>query len=92
MVQLNLNIVDVRDCALAHLRAIEVPEAANNRYILSQSEGTWMRQIAEDLESGLLEKGRMGYPIPTKMSGYCTLKLLSYFVPDIASLVPLLNH
>lgn len=82
----------MKDVALAHLRALEVPEAANNRYIISNAEGTWMRQIAEDLESGLLENGRMGYPIPNQMSGYCSLKFLSYFISDVADILPILNR
>mmetsp|Transcript_35298 Transcript_35298/g.77325 ORF Transcript_35298/g.77325 Transcript_35298/m.77325 type:complete len:320 (-) Transcript_35298:193-1152(-) len=32
--------VDVRDVALAHLRAIEIPEAANKRFILYNEKGT----------------------------------------------------
>lgn len=31
--------VDVRDVALAHLRAIEIPEAANKRFILYNEKG-----------------------------------------------------
>lgn len=32
---MRMNIVDVRDCSIAHLRAMEIPEAANKRFILS---------------------------------------------------------
>jgi dihydroflavonol-4-reductase len=35
---ININCVDVKDVALAHLRALERPEAANKRFILSQEE------------------------------------------------------
>jgi hypothetical protein len=30
-----MNCVDVKDVSLAHLRALEKPEAANKRFILS---------------------------------------------------------
>lgn len=36
--QLNFNAVDVKDVAKAHVRALERPEAANKRFILSISE------------------------------------------------------
>lgn len=32
---LSANCVDVKDCSLAHVKAIEVAEAANHRFILS---------------------------------------------------------
>jgi hypothetical protein len=32
---LRMNCVDVKDCAKAHIRALERPEAANKRFILS---------------------------------------------------------
>ena len=77
--------------ALAHLRALETTKAANNRYILAWADGTWMRQMAEELETGLLENERTGYPIPNTMTGYCTLKFMSYFMSDVSDLLPLLN-
>ena len=48
--RVNLPIVDVRDVALAHLNAIKVPEARNQRFILS-SQSIWFREIAEALKS-----------------------------------------
>ena len=41
-------IVDVRDVALAHLRAITVKEAANQRFILV-NENLWFKQVADIL-------------------------------------------
>ena len=41
-------VVDVRDCAAAHLKAIEVEAAANNRFITS-SRGIWMTDLAQEL-------------------------------------------
>jgi nucleoside-diphosphate-sugar epimerase len=45
--RLHFNLVDVRDVADAHLRAIEAP-SASGRYILTQR-GMWWREIAESL-------------------------------------------
>lgn len=36
---INFNYVDVKDCSLAHIRAIEVKEAASKRFILSKETG-----------------------------------------------------
>ncbi len=41
-------IVDVRDCARAHLNAIKIPEAANKRFILV-GQSVWFKQVAEIL-------------------------------------------
>lgn len=55
--------IDVRDVAKAHLQAILVPEAANQRFILAHSDPVAMRQIAEYLD----EKWGKQYPkIPKK--------------------------
>lgn len=37
---INFNFVDVKDVTLAHIRALEIPEAKNNRYILSNERGS----------------------------------------------------
>ena len=36
--RLQMGCVDVRDCAEAHLRALERPEAANKRFILCREQ------------------------------------------------------
>lgn len=36
---ISFNFVDVKECALAHLRALEIPKAANKRFILSKEQG-----------------------------------------------------
>lgn len=42
-------IVDVREVALAHLRAVKVEEAKNQRFILS-NEPLWFRDMARILK------------------------------------------
>jgi nucleoside-diphosphate-sugar epimerase len=53
--------VDVRDVAIAHRLALEVPHAAGNRYICA-GDHLWMREIAEILAA---EFNRRGYRVPT---------------------------
>jgi nucleoside-diphosphate-sugar epimerase len=57
-------IVDVRDCALAQVRAIQRPEAAGHRFAM------WARMVPQ-VEIGKIlrdEFGGQGWPIPTKES------------------------
>ena len=48
--KLNMNVVDVRDVAQAHLHALTVPEAAGHRHIIS-AKSMWFKEIAQVLES-----------------------------------------
>jgi len=41
-------VVDVRDVALAHLRAIKVKEAANNRFLIT-NKSLWLIDFAKIL-------------------------------------------
>ena len=42
---IQVHLVDVRDVAQAHINAIEIPEAANRRYIL-HAESMWFKTMA----------------------------------------------
>lgn len=55
-------VVDVRDLAVAHRLALEVPEAAGNRYICA-GEHVWMREMAEVLSE---EFGPHGFRVSTR--------------------------
>lgn len=57
--QLHFNVVDVRDVALAHVLALELP-SPSNRYILSH-QGLWMQQMAE-----ILARRFADHPVPTR--------------------------
>lgn len=54
----HFDLVDVRDVALAHLRALELPEA-HGRYIL-HNRGLWMREMAQIIAPRFPD-----YPVPT---------------------------
>jgi nucleoside-diphosphate-sugar epimerase len=47
------HLVDVKDCSLAHLRALERPDAANKRFILSLTDDTPMIDIGTTIRDGL---------------------------------------
>jgi nucleoside-diphosphate-sugar epimerase len=77
-------IVDVRDVALAHFKALTVPEARNQRFICS-AESLWFREIAEALK----EEFGADYKFNTKELKYCTVKLASIFDGSIKMILPM---
>ena len=79
-----LPLVDVREVAFAHLQAIKVPEARNNRFALV-SESFWFKQMAESLK----EEFGASYSFTTKELGYCPAKLASFFSIELKPILPL---
>lgn len=66
--------VDVRDLAAAHRLAMEVPEAAGNRYICA-GEHVWMRDMAEILVTK--------YRVPTRAIPYWLMWVIARFDPTV---------
>jgi dihydroflavonol-4-reductase len=64
--RLGFAVVDVRDIAAAHRLAMEVPEAAGNRYICA-GEHMWAGDLAAILAAGY---GPRGYRVPTRPLPY----------------------
>jgi dihydroflavonol-4-reductase len=60
--RIGLEIVDVRDLADIHIRAMVAPDAAGQRF-LATGEFTWMRDMAAALRAGL---GADGSKVPTR--------------------------
>jgi dihydroflavonol-4-reductase len=85
-----LNCVDVKDVTKAHLRAVERPEAANNRFILSQENGQPMIDLAHALNEVLQENGYK-YAITRRLAPKWGIKFLSYFSKDLSSIAPMVN-
>ncbi|TNV77275.1 hypothetical protein FGO68_gene7656 [Halteria grandinella] len=81
MPKISLAIVDVRDVALAHLQAIKVREAANQRIILSEST-LWFKEIADILNEAFPE-----FQIKTNELGYCPVKVISWFDKKAARII-----
>lgn len=64
LVKVPLNIVDVKDVALAHYRAAVRPEAAGRRFIVSGAKNCWMGDCAAALDKAMKEEGK-AYKLPT---------------------------
>lgn len=83
-----LQVVDVRDVAAAHLRAMDVPEAAGRRFLLS-GELMSLRDVADVLRREVPElSGRISrIPAPD-----WTVRAAARFVPALRDVVPLLGR
>lgn len=50
-------VVDIKDIAIAHVRAVERPAAANKRFVLSLKDTYLFRDMAEILHKSLTQSG-----------------------------------
>jgi dihydroflavonol-4-reductase len=85
---LGLSIVDVRDLADLHIRAMTSPQAAGERFIAA-GEFMWMADIAQTLRSRL---GERAAKVPTRRLPSFVLRSLAWFVPPLRPLTPLLGR
>jgi len=75
--RLSLPVCDVRDVALAHIRAMLTNEAVNNRHIIaSQSDFTSIKEIATMLDT---EFRKQGFNVPTSQAPDIFIKVFSIF-------------
>jgi dihydroflavonol-4-reductase len=81
-------IVDVRDLADLHIRAMLAPAAAGQRFIAA-GDFMWMKEIARTLRSGLGERARK---VPTRNMPDIMLRIIARFVPALRSLIPMLGR
>jgi nucleoside-diphosphate-sugar epimerase len=79
--RLGFNVVDVRDVADLHLRAMTAPEAAGQRFIAA-GEWAWMADLAALLKAKL---GPDGAKVPTRKVPDVVLRLAGLFDKDIGS-------
>ena len=82
LVNTKLGSIDVRDCALAHLKAIKVPEAAGKRFILV-SRGIWIPELAGWLDAAYGDC----YDIPSWHMPRCLISLGSYMSEEMKYLI-----
>lgn len=73
--RLGFAVVDVRDVAVAHRLAMEIPEAAGNRYICA-GEHMWLGEIAAVLAA---EFAPRGYRIPSRPLPYWLMWTVARF-------------
>ena len=81
-------IVDVRDLADLHIRAMTAAEAAGQRFIAA-GEFMWMEEIAKTLRAQL---GEAGAKIATRRLPDFVVRLLLPFMSNLRSLAPLLGR
>ena len=80
---ISFGFCDVRDVALAHLRAMKKPEAAGNRHlIVDGSESHTFKDVALALDAEFQDKG---YKVPLTVAPNCIIKILSIFDRKIRS-------
>ena len=77
-------IVDVRDLASLHIRAMTSPDAAGERFIAA-GDFMWMDEIARVLRTHLGIRARN---VPTRRLPDFVVKFLSLFVPQLRMLTP----
>lgn len=82
---LNISMVDVRDVAKHHIKAMTLPSAKNKRYISAHSEPTSMLEFAQTLADN-------GFKVPTKKVPTFLLKFLSLFDKQVKGMLPLLGR
>ena len=86
--RLGFSIVDVRDVAGLHIRAMTAPEAAGQRFIAA-GEFAWMTEIAEMLRTGLGDKAGK---VPTRKVPDFVLRLVALFDKDLGAVTPSLGE
>ena len=86
--RLGFSVVDVRDLADLHIRAMTSPEAGGQRFIAA-GDFLWMEDIARTLRSRL---GTQANRVPTRGLPNFAVRLLSLFMPHLRMLTPLLGR
>jgi dihydroflavonol-4-reductase len=82
--RLGFNIVDVRDVADLHIRAMTAPEAAGQRLIAAGAYA-WMADLAALLKARL---GEVGAKVPTRKVPDFVIRLAGIFDKDLGSVTP----
>ena len=85
--RLGFNVVDVRDVADLHLRAMTSPEAAGQRFIAA-GQFTWMGDIADILRAKL---GPAAAKVPTGKVPDFVLRLVALVDRDLGAVTPSLG-
>lgn len=81
-------VVDVRDLADIHIRAMTSPEAAGQRFIAA-GDYMWMEEMAKALRSAL---GPAAAKVPTRRMPDFAFRLASHFTPQLRFFTPELGR
>ena len=85
---IGFNIVDVRDVADLHIRAMLAPEAAGQRFIAA-NDFMWMGQIADVLRARL---GAAAAKVPTRKVPDFVVRIVALFDKDLGEVTPGLSR
>ncbi|WP_431050304.1 SDR family oxidoreductase [Roseateles sp. L2-2] len=83
--QLHFGVVDVRDVAELHLRAMTNPQAASQRFLASAGDCVSMLAVAQMLRAGLGETATL---VPTRQLPNWLVRLAARFRPELRQLLP----
>lgn len=86
--KLGFCVVDIRDVAELHVRAMESPEAAGQRFIAA-SDWVWMKDVASILKSAF---GASADKVPTKTMPDVLLRVVALFNRPMQFAKPLLGR
>jgi nucleoside-diphosphate-sugar epimerase len=86
--RLGFNVVDVRDVADLHIRAMTDPKAAGERFVAAGSYA-WMGELADLLRARLGEEAAR---VPTRKVPSVVVRLVGLFDKELGSVVPNLGH
>lgn len=84
LLDLNFSVIDVRDVAEAHLRALSTEEAAGERFLLCESVIS-MAEIADVLKSAFPD---FADKVPVRVLPNWLVKLLAMVRPDLRQMLP----
>jgi dihydroflavonol-4-reductase len=86
--RLGFSVVDVRDLADLHIRAMIAPEAGGQRFIAA-GDFMWMEDIARTLRSRL---GARANRVPTRRLPDFIVRFLARFLPHLRMVTPVLGR
>ncbi|RYH04668.1 MAG: hypothetical protein EON57_09305 [Alphaproteobacteria bacterium] len=81
-------VVDVRDLAALHIRAMTSPEAAGQRFIAA-GDYMWMEDMARSLRGSM---GAAAAKVPTKRMPNFAFRIASRFTPQLRFFTPELGR
>lgn len=84
--RLHMAIVDVRDVARAHIKAMETDAADGQRYLCCANEHLWMEDMAEILKN---EFGKYGYNVRTRKLWHFMFKIASLWDSQATTVLPM---
>ncbi|MEQ1756141.1 MAG: aldehyde reductase [Micropepsaceae bacterium] len=87
--KIGFSIVDVRDVADLHIRAMRHPAAAGQRFLATNEQFCWMSDVAKILKARMGEAARR---VPTRTLPNWLVRIVARFDPIVGQIVPELGR